>query len=45
MQTKGLSGVYLILNKITLDYYVGSASTDKFYARFSNHFTILMVVK
>jgi group I intron endonuclease len=35
--TKGLSGIYLILNKITLDYYIGSASTNKFYARFSNH--------
>ena len=36
-ETRDLSGVYLILNKITLDYYVGSASTNKFYARFSNH--------
>lgn len=35
--TKGLSGIYLILNKITLDYYIGSASTNKFYAKFSNH--------
>ena len=35
--TKGLSGIYLILNKITLDYYIGSASTGRFYARFSNH--------
>ena len=32
--TKDLSGVYLILNKITLDYYIGSASTGKFYTRF-----------
>ena len=32
-----LSGIYLILNKVTLDYYVGSASTNKFYVRFSNH--------
>jgi len=36
-ETKGLSGIYLVLNKITLDYYVGSASTDRLYARFSNH--------
>lgn len=35
--TKGLSGIYLILNKITLDYYVGSASTNKIYTRFSKH--------
>jgi group I intron endonuclease len=35
--TKGLTGIYLILNKITLDYYVGSASTGKLYTRFSNH--------
>jgi group I intron endonuclease len=36
-ETKNLSGVYLILNKITLDYYIGSAATNRFYARFSNH--------
>jgi len=35
--TRGLSGIYLILNKITLDYYIGSASTGKLYTRFSNH--------
>jgi group I intron endonuclease len=35
--TKNLSGVYLILNKVTLDYYIGSAATDRFYPRFSNH--------
>lgn len=35
--TKGLSGIYMILNKVTKDYYIGSASTDRFYARFSNH--------
>ena len=35
--TRNLSGIYLILNKVTLDFYVGSASTNKFYARFSNH--------
>jgi group I intron endonuclease len=36
-ETKNLSGVYLIFNKITGDYYVGSASTNKFFVRFSNH--------
>lgn len=36
-ETKGLSGVYLILNKVTLDYYIGSASTGRFFARLSNH--------
>jgi group I intron endonuclease len=35
--TKGLSGIYMIVNKITKDYYIGSAATNKFYARFSNH--------
>jgi len=33
----GLSGVYLVFNKITGDYYIGSASTDKFYSRYYNH--------
>jgi len=27
----------LILNKVNLDFYIGSASTNRFYARFSNH--------
>nr|YP_010714083.1 GIY-YIG homing endonuclease [Fuscoporia gilva]WDD39646.1 GIY-YIG homing endonuclease [Fuscoporia gilva] len=36
-ETKGLSGIYLVLNKVTLDYYIGSASTGRFFARFSNH--------
>ena len=35
--SKGLSGIYMILNKVNQNYYVGSASTNKFYARFSNH--------
>lgn len=35
--TSGLSGIYMIINKITWDYYIGSAATNKFYARFSNH--------
>jgi group I intron endonuclease len=36
-ETSNLSGVYLIFNKITGDYYVGSAYSNRFYARFSNH--------
>lgn len=35
--TKGLSGIYMIFNKTTKDYYIGSASTNRFYSRFSNH--------
>jgi group I intron endonuclease len=35
--TSGLSGIYMIINKITEDYYIGSAATNRFYARFSNH--------
>ena len=36
-KTKNLAGVYLIFNKVTGDYYVGSAATNRFYSRFSNH--------
>lgn len=36
-KTKDLSGVYLIFNCITGHYYIGSASTNKFYARFYKH--------
>lgn len=36
-ETKGLSGVYLILNKVTMDYYIGSASTGRLSLRFANH--------
>lgn len=36
-QTRGLSGIYMIVNLITKDYYIGSASTNRFYSRFSNH--------
>lgn len=36
-ETRNLSGIYLILNKVTLDYYIGSASTDRFFRRFSAH--------
>ena len=39
--TKGLSGIYMIVNKISKDYYVGSASTNRFYSRFSNHLIYL----
>jgi len=35
--TKNIAGVYLILNKINLSCYVGSASTNKFNARFRKH--------
>lgn len=35
--SKGKSGIYLILNLITLDYYIGSASTNKIYSRFYRH--------
>jgi group I intron endonuclease len=34
---KDLSGIYMILNLETKAYYIGSASTNRFYARFSNH--------
>lgn len=34
---KGLSGVYLIFNRVTGDYYVGSASTNRFSVRCFNH--------
>jgi group I intron endonuclease len=36
-ETKGLSGIYMIVNKLTKDYYIGSAATNRFYPRFSNH--------
>lgn len=36
-ETKGLSGIYMIINKTTKDYYIGSAATNRFYPRFSNH--------
>jgi len=35
--TKGLSGIYMIINITTKDYYIGSAATNRFYPRFSNH--------
>jgi group I intron endonuclease len=36
-ETKNLAGIYLILNKETYAFYVGSASNGKFYSRFVNH--------
>jgi group I intron endonuclease len=47
-ETRGLSGIYLILNKMTKDYYIGSASTNKLHTRFANHlihFTGSKIVK
>lgn len=35
--SKDKAGVYLILNKITLEYYIGSASTNKLYSRYYKH--------
>ena len=35
--TKNLSGIYMVLNKVTLDFYIGSASTGKIYSRFYRH--------
>ena len=46
--TKNVAGVYLILNKINLSCYVGSASTNKLNARFRKHlfnFTGSKIVK
>ena len=40
--SKNKAGIYLILNKITLDYYIGSASTNKFYSRFYKHLISLI---
>lgn len=34
---KNKSGIYIIINKITRNYYVGSASTNRLYTRFCNH--------
>jgi group I intron endonuclease len=36
-ETKGLSGIYMILNITTLNFYIGSASTNRFNSRFSSH--------
>jgi group I intron endonuclease len=37
ISTKNISGVYMIFNNITGDYYIGSASTNNFYNRFYRH--------
>ena len=37
IDTRDIAGIYLILNKINLSCYVGSASTNKFNARFRKH--------
>ena len=39
--TKNLSGIYMILNKESINYYIGSASTGKFNSRFTKHLIYL----
>lgn len=34
---KNKGGIYIIINKISHNYYIGSASIDRLYTRFSNH--------
>lgn len=36
-ETRNLSGIYIIINKKTKDYYIGSAATNRFNSRFRNH--------
>lgn len=36
-KTQNLSGIYLIYNNLTGDYYIGSASSNKIYSRFYRH--------
>ena len=36
-ELKGKAGIYIIINKITRNCYVGSAITNKLWTRFSNH--------
>lgn len=46
--TRELSGIYLIFNNITGDYYIGSGSTGRMYSRFYRHllnFTGSKIVK
>ncbi len=40
--SKDKAGIYLILNKVTLDYYIGSAATSRFYSRFHKHLISLV---
>lgn len=34
---RGLGGIYIIINKINKNFYIGSAITNKFYSRFYRH--------
>lgn len=36
-ELKNKSGIYIIINKISKNYYVGSAQTNNLYSRFHNH--------
>ena len=36
-ELKKKTGVYIIINKITRAYYIGSAITNKLYVRYSDH--------
>lgn len=36
-EVKNKSGIYIIINKITRNTYIGSGSTNRLHARFSNH--------
>lgn len=36
-EVKNKSGIYIIINKITKNYYIGSAHTNNLYNRFHNH--------
>jgi group I intron endonuclease len=36
-ETNRLSGVYMIINKVTKDFYIGSAATNRFFIRFKSH--------
>lgn len=40
-QLRGISGIYMIFNDVTGDYYVGSAITNRLYTRFCNHLIYL----
>jgi group I intron endonuclease len=40
-ETKELSGIYMVLNKETLSYYIGSASTGRLNSRFTSHLIYL----
>lgn len=40
--SKNKAGIYLVLNKVTLDYYIGSAATSKLYSRFYKHLISLI---